>query len=157
MFIRIDTNSIVCVKGVIRFNSYIHTRDKNCIRIVWFLYELWYEFDTNLIRFWHELSIRIAYMILIRIVFTNFVYEFDTNCIRITYELYMNLYEFWKVTIRINLYAVYRISYQYRIMLRIPYTNLIRIFGDDLLCDIILHQSFQTMLKPSWTYNTRWA
>ena len=33
-FIGIDTNSIVCVKGVIRFNSYSRTGDKNCIRIV---------------------------------------------------------------------------------------------------------------------------
>ena len=35
--------------------------------------------------------------------------------------------------IRLNSYAAYRISYQYRIMLRIPYTNMIRIFGDDPL------------------------
>ena len=34
-FIRIGTNSIVSVKkGVVRFNSYSRTRDKNCIRIV---------------------------------------------------------------------------------------------------------------------------
>ena len=39
-FMRIDTNSIVYMKGVIRFNSYSRTRDKNCIRIVRFLYEL---------------------------------------------------------------------------------------------------------------------
>ena len=37
------------------------------------------------------------------------------------------------MTIRINSYAAYRISYQYRIILRIPYTNMIRIFGDDPL------------------------
>ena len=33
--------------------------------------------------------------------------------------------------IRITSHAAYRISYQYGIMLRIPYTNLIRILGDD--------------------------
>ena len=33
-FIRIDTNSIVCLKGVMQFNSYSHTGDKNCIQIV---------------------------------------------------------------------------------------------------------------------------
>ena len=42
----------------------------------------------------------------------------------------MILYEFQKVTIRINSYGAYRISYQYRMMIRIPYTNLIQIFGD---------------------------
>ena len=71
-------------------------------------------------------------MTLIQIVFMNCLYEFDTNCIRITYESYTNLYQYKKkVTIRINKYAAYRRSYKYRIMLRIPYTTLIRIFGDD--------------------------
>ena len=97
--------------------------------------------------------IRISYTNCIRISYTNcmqncytncirFIYEFYTNCIRITYELCTNLYEFQKVTIRINSYAAYRKSYQYRIMLRIPYTNLIRIFGDgplDLKCKSQIH------------------
>ena len=68
---------------------------------------------------------------MLRLVFTNCLYECDMNCIRIIYELYTKLYEVEKVTIRVNSYAAYRISYQYRIILQIPYTNMIRIFGDD--------------------------
>ena len=43
-FIRIDTNSIVRVKGVIRFNSYSRTKDENCI---YELFDFYTNYDTN--------------------------------------------------------------------------------------------------------------
>ena len=56
-------------------------------------------------------------------------YEFNRIRENVLYDLIRIAAQ--EMRIGINSYAAYRRSYQHRIVLRIPYTNLMRIFGDD--------------------------